>query len=76
MYHVVYKDSRGWLYQVMPGLGEAWKARFKAPHHSGWHCVPQLPWRESEEAAEEDLRAYAAKKKMYPLPEIVEADAP
>ena len=76
MYHVVYEDSRGWLYQVMPGLGATWKARFKAPHRSGWHCVPRLPWRHDEEAAEEDLRAYAEKKKMHPVDSIQEVDAP
>ena len=39
-----YRDSRGWLYQVMPGLeGCAFKGRYLKPRTLSWHCMRQLP---------------------------------
>ena len=64
----IYRDSRGWLYRVMQGLGEVWKARYNKPGCSGWKCVAVLPWRDNPEEAEQDLAEYAHRKKM----EVVE----
>lgn len=60
----VYVDKRGWKFNVMPGLGVAYKARYKKPGKTGWHCVAALPWRDTVEEAEKDLAAWAEKKKM------------
>lgn len=58
-----YRDSRGWLYQVMPGLGDcAFKGRYLKPGALSWKCMPQLPWRNTKAEAQADLDAYAAKK--------------
>lgn len=59
-----YRDSRGWLYRIMPGLGEnTYKARYRQPGKSGWHCMRQLPWRDNQIEAEADLEVYAASHK-------------
>ena len=59
----VYEDERGWLFKVMPGLGvDTYKARYKKPEASGWHCVARLPWRSTVIAAQEDLDEYARRK--------------
>ncbi len=61
----VYQDSRGWIFKVMPGLGGSeYKARYRKPGKTGWHCVAVLPWRLLMMRAEEDLEAYAKKKGM------------
>jgi hypothetical protein len=58
-----YIDQRGWLYQVMPGLGENnYKARYKKPGKSGWKCMANLEWRKSFDEAQSDLNALAEKK--------------
>lgn len=57
----IYRDSRGWLYRVMPGLGgNTYKGRYQQPGKSSWHCMRQLPWRDSQAEAEADLATYAA----------------
>lgn len=33
----VYEDWRGWLFKVMRGLGNGFKARYKNPSRGGWH---------------------------------------
>ena len=65
---IVYQDKRGWTYRVMPGLEEH---RFKASYHKPdkpdnvcWHCCAKLPWRKTFEEAQDDLDAYAKRKKM------------
>ena len=58
-----YRDSRGWLYQVMAGIGGyAFKGRYLKPGTLSWHCMTQLPWRNTKADAQADLDAYAAKK--------------
>ena len=58
-----YRDSRGWLYQVMPGIGgHAFKGRYLKAKTLSWHCMTQLPWRNTRKEAQADLDAYAAKK--------------
>lgn len=60
-----YRDSRGWLYRVMSGLGEDnYKARYNKPGCKGWKCVANLPWRNTWNEAEQDLAEYAQRKKM------------
>ncbi|MBR4695483.1 MAG: hypothetical protein IKO94_05320, partial [Selenomonadaceae bacterium] len=64
---IIYKDSRGWLYKVMPGLGEGcFKARYHKPERAkdtGGKCMASMPWRETFEDAQKDLDELAAKKK-------------
>lgn len=60
----VYEDWSGWLFKVMPGLGNRFKARYKSPSRGGWHCVAILPWRATAKEAQADLDSYAAKKGM------------
>lgn len=56
-------DDRGWRHKVMEGLGESnYKARFLKPGKAGWHCMRQLEWRNSFDAAQSDLNAYAKAK--------------
>lgn len=61
-----YIDDRGWKYQVMSGLGpNTYKARYQKPDKcgtNGWHCVKNLPWQNTPEAAQADLDQLAAKK--------------
>lgn len=58
-----YKDSRGWLYQVMPGLeGCAYKGWYLQPGMLSWRHMPQLPWRNTMKKAQADLDAYAKEK--------------
>lgn len=61
-----YIDSRGWKYQVMPGLGESnYKARYQKPDKNGsdgWHCVRALPWRNTKDEAQADLDRLAKEK--------------
>lgn len=61
-----YIDSRGWKYQVMPGLGENnFKARYQlAEKHGGvgWKGLSSVPWRGSREEAQTDLDQLAEKK--------------
>lgn len=49
-----YIDSRGWKYQVMPGLGEnTFKARYQRPEKQGdvgWKGVAAVPWRLADKA--------------------------
>lgn len=61
----VYRDSRGWTYKVMPGLGgDSFKARYKKPGKGGWKCCSVLPWRDNEADAQADLDAWAKAKGM------------
>lgn len=58
-----YRDSRGWLYQVMPGLeGCAFKGWYLQPGMLSWRCMTQLPWRNTRKEAQADLDTYAAQK--------------
>jgi len=62
----VYKDRRGWKYQVMPGIsGTTFKGRYQKPDASGpnigWKCMRQLPWRDSADEAQADLDRLAEK---------------
>ena len=58
-----YRDSRGWIYQVMPGIaGYVYKGRYLKPGTQSWKCMTRLPWRESIEEAQADLDAYAKAK--------------
>ena len=64
---MIYIDKRGWLFAVMPGLGESnYKARYNKPEwpDEKWKCLTALPWRKSEAEAEADLKAYAEKHGM------------
>ena len=62
---MVYRDKRGWLYKVMPGISlDYWKARYCKPGRNDWHSVTILDWRSTEAEAEADLAAWAAKKGM------------
>ena len=58
-----YKDSRGWKYKVMGGLGESnFKARYQKPEKhgsTGWKCCPNMKWQKSFDAAQKDLNARA-----------------
>lgn len=62
----IYRDSRGWLYRVMPGLGgDTFKARYHKPEYppeKAWKCVTTLPWRGSAEEAQADLDQLARNK--------------
>lgn len=56
----VYKDRRGWKYQVMAGMNcTNWKGRYQKPGASGpsvgWKGMRQLPWRNTLKEAQEDL---------------------
>lgn len=61
-----YIDTRGWKYQVMPGLGEScYKARYQKPEKQGdmgWKGLAAVPWRPSREEAQADLDRLAEKK--------------
>ena len=61
-----YIDSRGWKYQVMPGLGDnTFKARYQRPEKhgdAGWKGLASVPWRNSREEAQADLNRLAEKK--------------
>lgn len=58
-----YRDSRGWRYQVMAGIGGyAFKGRYLKPGALSWKCMTQLPWRNTKKEAQADLDAYAAQK--------------
>lgn len=60
-----YIDPRGWKYQVMQGLSDAYKTRYQKPEKSGmngWHGVKTLPWRNTPEEAQADLDRLAKKK--------------
>ena len=46
-----------------------YKARYKKPGSGGWKCVRTLPWRDTREAAEKDLTAYAARHHMREVKE-------
>lgn len=60
---IQYFDDRGWCYRVMPGIGlKTFKGRYCKPGKDCFHCIAALPWRDSQEQAEADLAAYAAKK--------------
>lgn len=59
-----YVDSRGWHYRVMPGIvDKSYKARYQVPGNVRWRCVVRLPWRETPEAAQEDLDRMAQEKR-------------
>lgn len=59
----IYVDDRGWKYQVMPGIDtDTYKARYQKPGSQRWACYPHLPWQNTPEAAEADLKAMAEKK--------------
>jgi hypothetical protein len=73
-----YINSRGWRYRVMRGIpslprfdnwydtsarGTAYKA-YRKTSGGRWKCVRTLPWRDTREAAEKDLAAYAARHGM------------
>jgi hypothetical protein len=63
-----YIDSRGWKYQVRPGLGgRPYKPMYQKPGQQGWHSVRHLPWRDTPEQAQLDLDEYAGKKVMKAL---------
>ncbi len=58
-----YIDERGWIYKVMPGLGESnFKGRYQKPGKSGWKCMKNLKWSKSFDEAQSDLNALAEKK--------------
>ncbi len=62
----VYKDARGWLYKVMPGIGgNCYKARYQKPGLSGWKTCKALPWRKTEKAAQSDLDDMAMRKRFF-----------
>ena len=54
-----YRNSRGWLYRVQPGLGGKWRAQVLRPGRSKWESAPFLPWQTRREDAEADLIRYA-----------------
>ena len=63
-----YEEKTNRIMKVMPGLGDdAWKGRKKfvdpgKPAWTGWKCMPNLPWRDTKEEAEQDLAELAEKK--------------
>lgn len=75
----IYEDSRGWRYRVMRGTpslpqfdnwydtsappATPYKA-YRKSRGGSWKCVRTLPWRDTREAAEKDLAAYAARHGM------------
>ena len=61
---MIYIDGRGWTYEVWEGLGDKMKARSERPDRTRKRFVPTLPWRETWEEAEADLKLYAEKHKM------------
>lgn len=67
---MIYRDSRGWTYEVRDGLRntetghtpyKAWSSRPGSGKHK---FVNSLPWRDTREQAEADLQAWAEKKRM------------
>lgn len=61
-----YQDSRGWTYEVKQGIGlpPAYKARADRQGGGRSRFVGVLPWRETREEAEVDLKHWAQKRKM------------
>lgn len=61
-----YIDSRGWKYQVMPGICEdTYKARYQRPEKQGsvgWKGLATVPWRASRKEAQADLDQLAKQK--------------
>lgn len=58
-----YKDRRGWIYAVLPGIGEnTFKARYKKPGGDTWKGVAKLSWRDSFDQAQSDLNGLAKKE--------------
>lgn len=62
-----YVDARGWKYKVCPGLGNReFKGRYQDAKHkgewTGWKCMKNLPWRQTEAEAQADLDAMAKSK--------------
>lgn len=61
-----YKDSRGWKYKVMSGIGsDTFKARYQKPDKTGsagWKGVATLPWRATFDDAQADLNRMAHEK--------------
>ncbi len=64
---MIYEDNRGWTYEVYHGLTGKFKAWVSKPDSSKHHYVGTLPWRETYEEAEVDLKLYAEKHKMEEL---------
>ena len=58
----VYHDDRGWVYRVMPGLGDTFKGRYRKPGTGRWKCMTNLSWQETFDQAQTDLNALAEKK--------------
>lgn len=63
---ISYTDKRGWKYKVMPGIGgTSFKGRYQDAEHMGnygWHGIHGLMWRDSFQAAQEELDAMAKVK--------------
>ena len=61
----MYKDKRGWLYKVRPGIGEDqykvfyWKPRKDGCLLVGWHASRRFNWWPTRMEAEEELRSVA-----------------
>ena len=56
-----YRNSRGWLYRVQPGLGGKWRAQVLRPGKTRWESAPFLPWQTYQKDAEQDLLLYAVR---------------
>ncbi len=58
-----YVDNRGWIYQVMSGIGQSsYKGRYFKPGKFG-RCMQNLPWRDSFDDAQRDLNLLAKSKR-------------
>lgn len=66
---MIYRDKRGWIYRVMPGLGgDTFKARYRKPDAVSWKGVAGLLWRPTRPLAQEDLDQMARERKWEALP--------
>lgn len=65
----MYEDAQGRLYRVLPGIGlNTYKARYRKPGAATWKCLPSVPWRDTRDAAQEDLDRVAHEKGWRPVP--------
>lgn len=66
-----YEDSRGWLYEVRPGLGETmFKIFYRKPRENkdlsiGWHAWPSSKWWGTREEAERELAIVADNRSWW-----------
>lgn len=72
---MIYQDKRGWIYFVKTGIGgeqfKGYYAKTIADYQSGMRnkTMKNLPWRDTKEDAEADLKEYAIRHGMVLIKE-------